>query len=214
MTEEPLKISDTLRGLKCCPHCGVANPEMTRLWRSDCIVLPEESYGYNWATYKCTSCYDLVLIRSLRGSQSTLQVKDIYPEIQIVAEELPPRARRYLEQAVRSIHTPDGAAMLAGSAVDAMLKEKELTEGSVYDRIDKAVEQNILTRDMADWAHEVRLGSNRPRHSDDKDPHVSSEDAKRSIDFAKTLGHVLFVLPMLVKRGRREPQEATDQATC
>lgn len=91
-----------------------------------------------------------------------------------------------------------------------MLKEKKLTEGSVYDRIDKAVEQNILTRDMADWAHEVRLGSNRPRHSDDKDPHVSSEDAKRSIEFAQTLGHVLFVLPMLVKRGRGEPQEATD----
>ena len=91
------------------------------LWRSDCIVLPGEGYGYNWATYKCTSCYDQVLIRSHRGNKSTSVVKDIYPEMQFVAEELPPRARKYLEQAVRSIHAPDGAAILAGSAVDAML---------------------------------------------------------------------------------------------
>tara|TARA_R110002096_G_scaffold10277_2_gene39877 strand:+ start:2526 stop:2828 length:303 start_codon:yes stop_codon:yes gene_type:complete len=93
--------------------------------------------------------------------------------------------------------------MLAGSAVDAMLKEKNLTEGSLYKRIDEAVDSGVITADMAEWAHEVRLGSNRPRHADEESPHTSPEEAKRSVEFATTLGHVLFVLPERIKRARQ-----------
>ena len=59
--------------------------------------------------------------------------------------DLPDRARPYLQQAIDSQQAPDGAAMLAASAVDAMLKKKGLTDGSLYTRIDKAIQQNILT---------------------------------------------------------------------
>jgi hypothetical protein len=172
-------------------------------------VIPGDSYGRNWATFKCTSCWNVVLVRSERGNESTVQIQDTYPSLPTVAEELPQRARTYLEQAVGSIHAPDGAAMLAGSAVDAMLKKKGLTEGTVYERINEAVERNILTQEMADWAHEVRLGSNRPRHSDEDDPHVSPAEAEKSIEFARTLGHVLFVLPERIARGRAGPTEET-----
>jgi hypothetical protein len=55
---------------------------------------------------------------------------------------------------------------LAGSAVDAMLKKRGYETGSLYARIDKALADNLLTKRMADWAHEVRLGSNRPRRAD------------------------------------------------
>ena len=126
----------------------------------------------------------------------------IYPSVETVPKELPPTARNYLEQAIGTLHAPDGAAMLAGSAVDAMLKKKELTEGSVYSRIEAAVEKQILTADMGEWAHEVRLGSNRPRHSDSESPHVTLEQARQSVEFAKILGQILFVLPSRVaKRG-------------
>src|SRR5215472_16757457 len=85
--------------------------------------------------------------------------------------------------------------------VDAMLKHLGLTEGSVYKRIDAAVGQHILTKAMGQWAHEVRLGSNRPRHADIKEPHVTSQQAEQSVDFAEALGHYLFVLPSRVTRG-------------
>jgi Domain of unknown function (DUF4145) len=57
--------------------------------------------------------------------------------------------------------------MVAGSAVDAMLKHHGYKDGSLYARIDEALKDNLLTKGMADWAHEVRLGSNRPRHADE-----------------------------------------------
>lgn len=90
---------------------------------------------------------------------------------------------------------------MAGSAVDAMLKSHGYAEGSLYARIDKALADNLLTRGMADWAHEVRLDSNRPRHSDAANPHVTREQAKQAVDFAEALGNFLFVLTARIERG-------------
>lgn len=190
------KLEDRLIGLVRCPQCGIANPEMVLKWKSDCIVPRATSgYGYNWATYQCTTCRLIVLAQSQLGNQGTRELEQVYPETETVEEDIPQRARNYLEQAIGSVHAPDGAAMLAGSAVDAMLKAKDLNKGSVYKRIDQAVEQHILTKEMGDWAHDVRLGSNRPRHADNDDPHVTTNEARQAIEFAKTLGTVLFVLP-------------------
>jgi hypothetical protein len=198
-----IRLSGTLRGLSRCPHCGIAKPEMQYQWL-DFVSRPGEVTGYTWATYRCTSCFQLVLVRSQRGQKNDTPVLEhVFPSIAELEREIPERARTYLAQAIESIHAPDGAAMLAGSSVDAMLKEKGLSEGSVYSRIDKAVEQGVLTKDMAQWAHDVRLGANRPRHADEKDPHVTSQEAAQAIEFAKTLAQVLFILPHRVKNARK-----------
>jgi len=70
--------------------------------------------------------------------------------------------------------------VMAGSAVDAMLRHFNLTEGSVYQRIDQAVNNHTLTPAMGEWAHEVRLDSNRPRHADRENLHVSPQQARQS----------------------------------
>jgi hypothetical protein len=90
---------------------------------------------------------------------------------------------------------------MAGSAVDAMLKALGYTEGSLYARIDEATAAHVLTQGMADWAHEVRLGSNRPRHADEDRPHVSAAEARQSVEFAESLGNFLFVLTAKINRG-------------
>jgi hypothetical protein len=41
--------------------------------------------------------------------------------------------------------------MLCASAVDAMLKEKGYEEGTLNQRIDKAVEDHLLTKEMGTW---------------------------------------------------------------
>ena len=114
---------------------------------------------------------------------------------------MPLIAGKFLQQAIDTLHAPDAAAVMAGSAVDAMLKTKGLIEGSLYSRIDLARDQGILTQGMADWAHEVRLGSNRPRHADENHPHVTPDEAKQSVDFAEVLGNFLFVLTAKIERG-------------
>jgi hypothetical protein len=160
----------------------------------------------HWGTFVCSSCYRLTLAETFRGSKrgkhEFQHVENLYPQAPTVAEELPDRAKRYLSQAIESLHAPDGAAMLAGSAVDAMLKAKGYTENSLYERINKAAEDSIITSDMAEWAHSVRLGSNRPRHADNYDPHVTAEQAAQACEFVKVLGQVLFELPSKIAAGK------------
>ena len=53
-----------------------------------------------------------------------VEVEKTYPSRKMVSEHLPTQAKRFLEQAIRSLHAPDGSVMLTASAVDAMLKDK------------------------------------------------------------------------------------------
>ncbi len=109
----------------------------------------------------------------------------MFPTPQEAHEDIPVTARTYLQQAYETLHAPDAAAVMAGSAVDAMLKEHGYIDGSVYTRINQAVEKHLLTEAMGEWAHSVRLGSNRPRHADAENPHVSPDEARQSVEFAE-----------------------------
>lgn len=129
------------------------------------------------------------------------EVIEYYPSSTQVDDAIPERARSYLAQALDSISAPSGAVMLAASSVDAMLKAKDLKKGSLYSRIDQAVEANLITPDMAQWAHDVRLDANDERHADETMPLPGAEDARRAVDFAMALGQFMFVLPARVKRG-------------
>lgn len=193
-----------MAGLANCVYCGIASPRYT---------LASRLYSASrwWITYTCKSCDHVAFTETVetpdsRSSQG-IPVRVILPQPTAVAPELPERAKLYLEQAISSIGAPDGSVMLCGSAVDAMLKGRGLKEGSVYSRIKEAVDNGLLTSEMADWAHAVRLGSNNPRHADDETPHMTVEDARRLIDFAQMLGHILFTLPMRVAEGKAKAQK-------
>jgi hypothetical protein len=131
--------------------------------------------GRRWGLFTVTCCGRLLLaIGPERPQQNDLNnIQTLYPSVRTAAVEIPDPARRFLQQAMETLHAPDAAAVMAGSPVDAMLKHFKLSEGSVYKRIDEAVSQHILTEAMGQWAREVRLSSNRPRHSDHENPHVS-----------------------------------------
>ncbi len=99
---------------------------------------------------------------------------------------------------------PAGALMLAESAVDAMLKAKDYTEGSLYSRINSARDDHLITPEMAEWAHEVRLDANDPRHADQTKPVPEIADAARIIECTQALAQFVFVLPARVSRGRTD----------
>jgi hypothetical protein len=61
---------------------------------------------------------------------------------------------------------------------------------------------------MGDWAHWVRLGSNRPRHADKDKPHVTPSEAQQSVEFAQVLGEFLFVLSSRIAKGIEQAQIA------
>ena len=190
-----------------CPHCGVHRPLLAGVWQQATTAYNGQNKR-EWVAYVCATCGGVVTAWSDRPGAQTWAV---FPEAPTIVEDIPDPARDYLRQALDSIHAPAGAVMLAASAVDAMLKAKGLTKGDLYERIGEAVEQRLITDEMAAWAHEVRLDANDQRHADPKVPLPTTNDARRVVDFAQALGMFLFVLPERVTRGRASAEKQSEQ---
>jgi hypothetical protein len=93
--------------------------------------------------------------------------------------------------------------MLTASAVDAMLKDKNYKDGSLSSRIKAAAADHLITPEMAEWAHEVRLEANDQRHADELAVLPSEVDARRVLEFAQALAQFIYVLPARVEAGRK-----------
>lgn len=187
-----------------CPHCNIAKPSLN-FGASITTADDRERNVRNWYLYKCSVCGGVTMATSDvfdARNASMSDVLEVWPAPQTVHDSIPQRARTFLQQAISSIAAPSGAVMLAASAVDAMLKDKGLKEGNLYTRIGKAAAEHLITAEMAEWAHEVRLDANDQRHADEEGPMPDEADARKSIEFTLALAQFLFVLPARVADGR------------
>lgn len=203
-------IDKELYGLERCPQCGIAKPLLQKV---DKAYKHTAEIGYNaqeywYFTARCSHCENHVLFYGRRpltdgrtaDEPSHLIIVRTFPSSERAAEELPALAAKFFQQAIESKHAPDGALMLAASAIDAMLKDKGHKEGTLYSRIKQAQDAGLLTSGMASWAHEIRLSANEPRHADEEFEGATPEDAEQIIAFARALGEYLYVLPARVER--------------
>ena len=183
-----------------CPHCSVDSPNL--ITKAPFNTQPANGgKSRDWRIYCCVRCGGLITAAAPHGQ---LEISEYYPKTRDVAAELPERSRDFMLQAMNSLHAPAGAVMLAASAVDAMLKAKGYSEGKLYGRINKAIKDSLITKEMGDWAHQVRLDANDQRHADEEAKIPDGEDARRAIEFAAALGDFLFVFPSRVNRGLEE----------
>ncbi|MBA6381360.1 MULTISPECIES: DUF4145 domain-containing protein [unclassified Colwellia] len=200
-----MAIQGNILELDRCVHCSVDKPSLPAISSILTSLAHDQKNEHTWRVYGCTRCGGAILTGSPKGNRN---IYEMYPEQINIDKEIPDRAKEYLEQALNSISSPAGAVMLAASSIDSMLKAKGLKTGSLYGRIKNAVDTNLITDEMATWAHDVRLDANDQRHADDDAPLPSYEDAKRVIEFAQALATFLFVLPARVQRGINEAKES------
>jgi hypothetical protein len=136
-----------------CPHCSVDQPNL----KSVSSFNSREDNNKNlrhWKVYLCGRCGGAVTAFS---NHEKGEVKEFYPGRNKIDESLPVKVKAYLQQAMDSTFAPAGALMLCASAVDSMLKEKGYKDGSLYNRINRAASEHIITNDIADWAHHLDL---------------------------------------------------------
>jgi hypothetical protein len=186
--------------LKRCPHCSIANPNLPTLHAMSTQGANEQLKRL-WRFYVCQTCGGVISAWSYRDGG---EVDEYFPTNKIVQNDIPERPANYLSQAIESVHAPAGAIMLSASAVDAMLKIKGYKDGSLYARVDKAVENHLITKEMGLWAHEIRLDANDERHADETAPMPTKNDAEKCIDFALALAEYMFVLPSRITRGLKK----------
>lgn len=196
-----MNLGDTLTLVRC-PHCNVDNPYLQMLHALE-TADSDGKERRDWKVYVCRRCGNLVTAYAWHGHRG-IEVIRWFPEKPPAAvdhDSIPVRARSFIKQAVDSRQAPAGAVMLAASAVDSMLKSKGYVDGSLYSRIDKAAADHVITPEMAQWAHSVRLDANDQRHADESAPLPNGADAQRSIDFVNALALLMFILPARVAAG-------------
>ena len=186
--------------LERCPHCSIAKPLLNNQWRGTSTDHGGRNVRW-WFIYCCASCGGMVLTETFVDQNNN--ISNTWPTPLSISDAVPIRAREFLDQALASIHAPAGAVMLTASAVDAMLKDKGFKEGSLNSRIDAAANAHLITKEMATWAHEIRLDANDQRHADETAALPEAADASKVIEFANALAQFLYVLPARVERGRK-----------
>lgn len=183
-----------------CPHCYVKTPNIDII--NSFLTADAKDHEIYWSIGCCSTCGGAILLRTdkLRGHYF-----ESYPETQnSLSNSIPQRASEYLTQAIESKTSPAGSIMLSACAVDAMLKAKGYNGGSLYERIDKAASDHLITNEMRKWAHQIRLDANEQRHDDENQPLPSIQDADKCLNFCLALAEFLFVLPSKVTKGLSE----------
>jgi len=214
-------LDEELYGIKRCPQCGIAHPLIRLLGPITFHYVTEQYYphrAYYYFTGRCSHCGHVILFNGYQNADGNgreqkpehLQIERSYPDLDSAAEELPEKAQKFLQQALESRHAPDGALMLAASAIDAMLKDKGYRDGTLFARIGKSSEDGVLTEQMAKWAHAIRLSANEPRHADDEFDGATQDDADQILAFTKALGEYLYVLPAKVERWKNKAGDEED----
>lgn len=190
-----------------CPHCGVATPLLSLVGKPKLHYKKEYDQFWYFAA-QCSRCGHQTLFYGANGTHcdesDDIYIQEHYPPLRKANDELPTRALKFLQQAMESKHAPDGALMLSASAIDAMMKEIGYKDGSLYARIEQASTDGVLTRQMQEWAHEIRLSANEPRHADDQFEGATPEEAEQALEFASALGEYLFVLPARVSKWKQK----------
>ncbi|MAI31666.1 MAG: hypothetical protein CMM07_08350 [Rhodopirellula sp.] len=197
-----IELDFTLK-LPRCPFCNVDRPNLM----SEFDLTPKDSEGNSrgtWRFYRCNRCGSIV---TAWAHEHLGRVLGVIPEARRLSDDIPPRPKAYLQQALESRHVPSGAVMLAASAIDSMLKDRGYIEGNLYPRIKQAASDNVITDGMAEWAHRVRLGANAERHADECHDLPSTEDAQRAIKLAEAFAEFLYVLPAMVNQGLSETEQ-------
>ena len=180
-----------------CPHCRINSPNII-LQQYHNTIAKMDNRKHFWGVYACQRCGAIV---SAEAATSGGEVIGVYPSVKSINDNIPPKAKTFLEQAEATRHAPVAAVLVSGSAVDEMLKVKGYINGSLYSRIEKAAKDHLVTEEMATWAHEIRLDANDQRHADVNADLPTDADAEKCIEFAKALAEYLFVLPARVQRG-------------
>ena len=190
-----------------CPHCRVDKPNLIQKYHF-ITAAHDGTNPRNWGIYQCQRCGGIV---TAYARQHSVWVSEVFPGEISIDDSIPIKAKTFLDQAINSIHAPSGAVMLAASSVDSMLKEKGYKQGKLYGRINNALKDHLITKEMSDWAHEVRLDANDERHADEEAELPNENDAKKVIDFALALAEFLFILPSKIERGIEDAKTSTPE---
>jgi thiol-disulfide isomerase/thioredoxin len=144
--------------------------------------------------------------------QSGYTLHEVFPKPSIITapECTPSRAAQAYVEAKENIQRKrfDTAVMLCRKVLDIVTRNllgDESNDEKLVKRISMLHSKGIITAQMKDWAHIVRIDSNGAVHSDEE---FTKDDAEEMLGFTEVFLIYSFTLPAMVeaKKQSKEPQ--------
>lgn len=104
------------------------------------------------------------------------------------------------------------AILMARSALQRAVRKLGGEGKSLYDELDSLVSRGIITKQLGENAHEVRLTGNDVAHPEDMSE-VTKEDADDSLAFLDDFLRTTFAIPERQRR-RKEARDKTDDSSA
>jgi hypothetical protein len=197
-----------------CPSCGVAT-EFTKRATYEKLTVPLTHFEVG----ECNSCNFFVLIERHypRGGQEF--IANIYPRP--LPPPVNPRTPDFLKpdfeeaRLCYSVGAFKSAAVLARRALQLCCIEKKAPDKVLKDQIDWMLSQYIITKDISDWASEVRLVGNDSAHSPKKieeNKTITSKDAEDILVLLEKFIDVLYIAPKIAEE-RRDSRLVSELST-
>ena len=157
--------------------------------------LGKDAYLY-FSVEECNNCEQHFL--TIRVDEQDGPVVKKYPDSlpSPVDELIPQDVKIDFEEALLcfSVGAYRGAAALARRTVQLICVDKGAdSKKTLRDQIDQLLADGVITKDIQEWAHEVRFLGNDAAHPNKNT--VSQDDAKDILDLLESLCEVLYVAP-------------------
>ena len=202
-----------------CGWCGTTKAGFT-VNSNHALVIDE--FGVHFVIARCRVCSKGVLaifgtvkniaagVGLANGIETLRQrpLREMLPRPRSTAapKYTPPSCERAYRQAMTNLATSnsDAAGAMFRKALEVGLKDRfSLTKRNLADRIQEAATKGLLTKDMADWATQIRLGGNDAVHNED----YTQEEAEDLKVFTELVLRYLFELPGNLKEAREKADE-------
>lgn len=115
----------------------------------------------------------------------------------------------------QSVGAYRAAVLLARSVIEATCKDKDITQGTLKQKIDSLEESRLINPTLAGLSHQVRLMGNEMAHGD-LDAAIDAEDCDDLLEFMSALLEEIYQRPISLARrqelNRQRKAERTAQA--
>jgi hypothetical protein len=107
---------------------------------------------------------------------------------------LPAIVRQSYEQAVicENAKAYIAAAVMVRRALEAITKQYEPAARSLHDAMNSMLSRGLISKELADWGHELRTIGNLGAHATDVS--ISREDAVEALDFLQAMLEIFYEL--------------------
>lgn len=147
-------------------------------------------------------------LRELHGSiqdMDYLEVMRVYPEPKPVEapEHLPDNIRKFYLQSAEGLKRGDwdSCAMMARRVLEVACKTIDPgASGKLYNRIDDLANNHLITPDLKEWAHEIRMDGNDAAHEEEP---VEKAFAAELLAFTELFLTYTFTMPEMIRIKRQ-----------